>query len=135
MSPLSQLQMTLPGGFAEGIRADGSADERWELTRLEVLRDLRGGLGPTLAFDFGDCLAVGGGLASNMLPDLDAVTPGVCQRSSNQFVETLPLSVRPGASRHGNLPDWAVSIIAVAVGLGPGLALLNGWPDRPPAPA
>src|SRR5580700_6115671 len=28
MSPLCQLQMTLPGGFPGGVRGDGSADER-----------------------------------------------------------------------------------------------------------
>jgi choline dehydrogenase-like flavoprotein len=32
--------MTLPGGFSGGIKGDGSADERRELSRLEVLRDL-----------------------------------------------------------------------------------------------
>jgi transposase len=32
--------MTLPGGFPGGVWGDGSADERWELARLEVLRDL-----------------------------------------------------------------------------------------------
>jgi hypothetical protein len=40
MSPLCHLQMTLPGGFQEGVKGDGSADERWGLTQLEVLRDL-----------------------------------------------------------------------------------------------
>src|SRR5215472_16472363 len=29
MSPLCQLEMTLPGGFPGGVRGDGSADERW----------------------------------------------------------------------------------------------------------
>jgi hypothetical protein len=29
MSPLCQLQMTLPGGFPGGVRGDGSFDERW----------------------------------------------------------------------------------------------------------
>ena len=29
MSPACQLEMTLPEGFAGGIRGDGSADERW----------------------------------------------------------------------------------------------------------
>src|SRR6516225_5346193 len=29
MSPLCQLEMTLPGGSAGGIGSDGSADERW----------------------------------------------------------------------------------------------------------
>jgi hypothetical protein len=28
MSPLCQLEMTLPGGFAGGVKGDGSADER-----------------------------------------------------------------------------------------------------------
>ena len=29
MSPLCQLEMTLPGGFPGGVGGDGSADERW----------------------------------------------------------------------------------------------------------
>src|SRR5215472_1583973 len=30
MSPLCQLEMTLPEGFAGGVWGDGSTDERWE---------------------------------------------------------------------------------------------------------
>jgi malate synthase A len=29
MSPVCQLEMTLPGGFPGGVGGDGSADERW----------------------------------------------------------------------------------------------------------
>ena len=40
MSPLCQLEMTLPGDFSGGVWGDGTADERWGAARLEVLRDL-----------------------------------------------------------------------------------------------
>ena len=35
-----QIEMTFPEDFSGGIRGDGTADERWELPRLAVLRDL-----------------------------------------------------------------------------------------------
>jgi hypothetical protein len=38
MSPVCQFEMTLPGGFAEGVTVRLMSDG--ELTRLEVLRDL-----------------------------------------------------------------------------------------------
>ena len=40
MSPLCQLQMTLPGGYPGGVRGDGGLMSDGELSRLEVLRDL-----------------------------------------------------------------------------------------------
>ena len=41
MTPLCQLEMTLPGGFPGGVGGDSSADERWgAVARLEVLRNL-----------------------------------------------------------------------------------------------
>src|SRR5438105_616423 len=40
MSPLCQLEMTLPGGFPGGVRVTVRLMSDGELTRLEVLRDL-----------------------------------------------------------------------------------------------
>ena len=39
MSPVCQLEMTLPG-FPGGVWGDGSTDERWGVVAAEVLRDL-----------------------------------------------------------------------------------------------
>jgi hypothetical protein len=55
-------------------------------------------------------------------PDLDA---NRCQRSSNQVVRKMATVIVTGASSMDNLPAWAASIIAVAVGLSPGLAILS----------
>jgi hypothetical protein len=79
--------------------------------------------GPTLAADFDDRRAAGGGLASITLPIGTRRRRGDCLQSSNQVVREMARQCDGGHRAMHNLPDWAVSITAVAVGLSPGLVL------------
>ena len=48
MSPLCQLEMTLPGGFPGGVRGDGSVDERWGAVAAPPLDSINGNGGLVL---------------------------------------------------------------------------------------
>src|SRR5215471_14481870 len=106
MSPVCQLEMTLPGGFPGGVRGDGSADERWGADAA------RGAAGcGSEAIDDGGCGTAAGARTPSGVPAIE----GLPDRGSNR----LNLE----ATRSSHQPAQAGGVAESGAGDHPGMVL------------
>src|SRR3984893_17843020 len=91
MSPVCQLEMTLPRGYPGGVRGDGSADERWGTDKARGAA----GSGSAAADDRGGGTAAAAGAP----PGIPAVERLSHRRGDGPHFEAGPSSEEPAQAR------------------------------------
>src|SRR6516165_1224829 len=124
MSPLCQLEMTLPGGFPGGVGGDGSANERWGADAARGAARCGSD-----AIDDGGCGAAAGAGASSGVPAIE----GLPDRGSNRLnLEATRSSQQPaqaGAATESGAGDRLPVVLGFWTDFGGREAARGSW-DR-----
>jgi len=124
MSPVCQLEMTLPGGYPGGVGGDGSADERWGADKARGTA----GFGSATADDRGG-EATAGARAPSGVPAVEGLPDGRRGESDLEAAWSSEQPAQAGGTSGQSAGDHSRAVLGFRPDLG-GREAARGARDR-----